>query len=379
MDVYSQIMDGTGFTTNEKKVDMYPVLFKNYSELTPLTVILAKLREEMAKNTRVDWIEDEELPTEFKHTGYLGATGTTGVHLYVDYPAALKKEDLLLVPSTGEIVSVETNPADTDLYVRITRAQCGTTIGIIPAGEILVLLSMSKTEAADEVNARSVVNSAYYNYTQIINEFTQVSKSVNAEETWFGPKRIEGQKKMWRAFQLKLERTLYFGQRYLGTNRRFMGGLMWRLNNGTNCYNVDGLLTETGFDDYLDDVYQAQPDNSALTLFGSPTMINKISQMFRNKIRISPEATKYGLNIKRYEGAVDVDLVKCPLLTGPTMKGYGFLLNLNKIAIKWLRKPKMLFNTYVERAEYIEDKVEAEITMIIGLEKTHGLIKGMRG
>jgi len=250
--------------------------------------------------------------------------------------------------------------------------------------DTIQVISPSIEEAADEAGARQVTNTNQYNYTQIINHFIQTSKSALNETTYFGPKRVQNQKKMWREYRIKVEKNLYFGYRASASgttyNYRTMGGLVEKLATGTNVYTVSGTLTETGFDNWLTDVYTSMPDQKRLILFGSPKLISIIASFGKDKVRISPESKNYGLWAQRYTGAMEVDLVRAPLLSGDTtVNGWGFLLDMSKVSLAYLRKPVLLKNTYTERAEYVEDKIESELSLVVAIEKAHGFIEGVTG
>lgn len=373
----------TTFTTNEKRVDMWPAMFNSFVDATPITVILSKLRDASATNTRIDWTEGNELPREVTHTGVTEPTVSTTIT--IANWSFLRRDDLLFVPSTEELMRVETTPTSTS--VTVERGIGGTTSVVLAADATLIMLVPAKEEAGAYQTPRAVVNTNQYNLTQIVNEFTRVSKSVNKISTWFTPKRQENQQKMWLAFRKKLESTLMFGHREDGTDVqsnnafRAMGGLFWKLgaSTATNIFDVNGLLTESALDQWLEDVYTEVPSTDRLTFVASPFIIGRINQIAKPLIRISPNAKVYGLDIMRYEGSISIDLIRHPLLKGNYLRGMGFLLDLNRVILKWLRKPEMLFDTNIKGHEFIEDKIEAEVSMIIANENYHGFMKGVTG
>jgi hypothetical protein len=382
VDVRQMILDGSGFTTNEKKVDMYESLLKNYPNGIPLTVILSALTKKKATNVRADWIEEEEIPTEVVNNG--GEISATPA----DSPATgqdsmtcsnadyLREHDILLVPSSFEMVEVSATPAEGATSVVINRGAAGTTKAVIKAGETLILLAPAFDEGSTDTNPRVSVNSNYYNVTQVFREFTRVSKSANEEATWFSPVRVRNQQKMFYAFQKKVERTLYFGQRYVSGDTRYMGGLMWRFATADNVWDINGPMTESALDDFLTSLAEERPDNDNLSLFCSYWMAGKLSQMAKGKIVPNDQSTKeYGVQIDTYKGSVPIKIVRCPLLKGPTFKNMGFVLNLNNMALKWLRQPAMEFNTGNPSDDFIQDQMVGEGTLIMALQKTHGLIK----
>lgn len=376
MSVIALSASSNAYATNEKKVDMHPAMRNSYANLTPLTVITSRIGSRTAKNTRIDWTEGEEVP----HTVVVGIDASTT--LTIANWAYLRIYDTLFVPRTKEVVRVTATPSTTS--VTVVRGIGDTSEASILPTDIVQIMSPSKEEAADSSESRQVTDTNQYNYTQVINHFIKTSKSTLKEETFFGPKRVENQAKMWREYRIKVEKQLYFGYKSSASgttyNYRVMGGLVEKLATGTNVYTVPGLLTETGFDNWLDKVYSNMADATSLTLFASPRLISVINRFAKEKIQTSPKTKEYGMNLRRYFGAVDVDLVRCPLLSGDTtLQGWGFLLDMDRVNLAYLRNPMLLKNTYTERAEYVEDKIESELSFILSNEIAHGFIEGVTG
>jgi hypothetical protein len=362
------------YATNEKPIDMRPMLIKTFPALTPLTVLTAKLGTFKAKNTRVDWTEDYEVPT----TVGLQADGSTTLTI-ANY-TYLRKGDLLFVPRTKELIRVSATPSS--VSVTVVRGIGDTTEATIYTYDTMHIISPSIEEAEDSAGARQVVAGNFYNYTQIVNHFIHTTKTTMAEENHFDPIRIRNQAKMWREYKVKLEKNLLFSYRAsaAGTsyNYRTMGGIVERLATGSNHLPVPGVLTQTMLDNWLVDVWTQRSDAESLTLIGSPKLIQIITQFAAPAIRVSPNVTEFGLPfLQRYNGAVAVDLIPHPLLSTETTEEWGFLLDTRYIDVGYLRSPVLLKNTYTQRAEYVEDKIESEVTMVLADEVRHGFISGV--
>ena len=65
------------------------------------------------------------------------------------------------------------------------------------------------------------------------------------------------------------------------------------------------------------------------------------------------------------------------LLRGPELKGWGFVLDLKAVKLKYLRPAVMLKDVAMKAYEYIEDKIECEASLIVANEKRHGFIEGV--
>lgn len=382
-DVIEMMLSSNGYTTNQKKVDMYPYATKNYAPVNPLTVILDRIRKEReAFNVEVRWIEEEEMPGVVVATAAHSSSETTFTCTYADY---LRHEDLLMNSMTDEYITVnDTTINAADTTVTIARGQCGSTAAAISVGDLLLLLPSAKTEGAENVTDRAVLDTEYYNYTQIVNEFTSISRSTNAEDTHFGPQRIRNIRKMKDAAMKKIERLLYWGQRGAASasvHGRTMGGLLWRLATGPNVLDCNGILTESKLDWFLSTYREKAPDSSRLVLLCPERMRGVINRFGKGLVRLTGKESSYGLNISKYTGAVELDIVTAPLMAGNGVNHRAFLLDMDRIALKWLkgRQPQVFFNSTNQRdPEYIRDKFEAELTMILMNTKYHGYIKNAR-
>ena len=325
MTLITTAASSNAWADNEKPVDMHPMMFVNYEGVAPLTTILTRVSVgPKAKNVRIDWTEQERIPHRVANTGAEVAAGGTSVTI-ADY-GCLVEGTLLFNPRTKELIRVDATPGTSTVDLTNGRGIGSSTAGTILAGEMLEVVANATEEGTELRDPIAVLNTNYYNYTQIINEFMRTTKSTNAETSEFygpGGKRRENIDKLWYNFRVKMEKALMFGWRESlaadTLNFRAMGGLVEKLSAGTNVLTVDNVLTETAFDDWLTEIYTEMADASSLTLFGSPFLISKIQQICKPLIRISPNAKMYGVpQLTQYQGSVNLDLVRCPCSAAPS-------------------------------------------------------------
>ena len=371
------------WATNEKPVDMFPQMLKNFSNITPMTSIFTRIeRARRARNIQLDFIEQEMTPDRVQFTGASESSATTPITI-ADY-TALGLGDMLFVPRTREYIRV--SGAVGDATVDVTRGWGDTDAAVLQTGDWLIICGNSQEEGASAINtSRIAVNTRQYNYQQIITKNVDTTHSTAAEGTFpnFPKKRIEHQVKMNYAFRLEFENALMYGYRasVSGTtlNIRTMGGLMQWLANGTNVLDVPGgVLTESMLDNWLTDIKTRRPDLTVLTLFSSYNVLNKISQIAKSSghINMSPNSELYGMNIKRYmAGGMNLDLVPAPLLSGPYLKGWAFALDLSHIKLKYLR-PVMLYKgvNLFNDDDFIRDRMRTEVSMLVAIQQRHGMI-----
>lgn len=380
--VISQALSSNSFTTNERPIDMHARLFKNFPEMYPLQAILTRLSETGTSQSTVYWSESEKMPT----TVYISTAAAYDAEtIEVPNYTYIKKYDILYLPETEEQIRVTATP--TGNTVAIKRGVGGTTATAVAAGAVAKLTSPAYEEAQDTVAARQVVNTEKFNYTQEIVEYIQTSRRVMNEATHFGgkgTKRTENQAKLFYAWREKFEMAIMLSHRDVitATNQiKVMGGLTYFLKDGTNYFDVNGVLTESMLDDYLVRVYTAMPDEypRKLAMVASPKVIAYINQMAKPQIRISPNTKAYGLQLNQYQGACNLDLVPHPLLTGPILEEWAFILDFDYLSLKYQERARLERDVYHHAATYVVDMMYALATMVLGNEKRHGMMTRILG
>ncbi len=98
-------------------------------------------------------------------------------------------------------------------------------------------------------------------------------------------------------------------------------------------------------------------------------------------IRLTPNADaasqRYGIDIKEYvSGFGRLSVISHPLLESG-YKGYGYILDHDGIAVRYLRPTTMSTNVQAPEADFYHDKILTEVTFRVAMELSHGLIKGV--
>lgn len=366
--------------TNELPVDMHRKMFDAYAGLTPLTVILGRLSEDRAHNFRIDWQEAGIIPTLLTVAQTEATLGLSIV--FTDGAASLVAQTLLYNPRTDDIRRVT---AVTGQTATVVNSQGGSTSTVWNALDPIHILPPNIPEDDDEVfRTASAQDNNVFNFTQLVRLQFAITRSMDRMDTWFGgpgSKREQLKKQKFREFREKFEKMLYFGGRAtLGTSpadQRSMGGLNFYLRNGTLFKDFNGIFTETGLDNFLLSYKECNPDASQLSLFCAENVISKISQFAKDKIRISPDSKAYGLKINQYIGAIMVNLVPLPLLSDVETRGWGWLLDMERITLKYLINT--MFHPDAKGAgwsEIIFDTYRANASMLIGNEDRHAMFVG---
>ncbi len=367
-------------TTNELPVDMHRKMFSTYAGLTPLTVILGRLSEDSAHNFRIDWQEEGIMPTLLTVAQTEASLGTSIT--FTDGAASLVAQTLLYNPRADDIRRVT---AVTGQVATVVNSQGGSTSTVWNALDPIHILPPNVPENDDEVfRTASAQDTNVFNFTQLIRMQFAMTRTMDNVSTHFGgkgSKREQLKTQKWREFREKFEKMMYFGGRAtLGTSpadQRSMGGLNFYLRNGTLFKDFNGIFTETGLDNFLLSYKECNPDASQLSLFCAENVIAKISQFAKDKIRISPDSVRYGLKINQYIGAIMVNLVPLPLLSDVQTRGWGWLLDMERITLKYLINT--MFHPDAKGAgwsEIIYDTYRANASMLIGNESRHAMFIG---
>jgi hypothetical protein len=368
--------------TNELPVDMHSKQFTTFPGLTPLTVILGRLNEDPAFNFRIDWQEENEIPTVLQ-VGTALASGGTALVVTGNGNTA-RDNSLLFSPRTFELFAVNGNPSS-DTAITVVGAQGGTSNAALVSGDILHVLPPAIPETDTTVRAISVQASNVFNYISILKMQYQITRLMDRMRTHFGgagSKRDELKQQKWREVRKKKEKLLMFGGRATQNSALTIeyqsGGLVHYLRNGTLYKDFNGIFTETGFDNYIGDYFDQNPDAQQVMYFCSPNIRRLMSEWGKDKVRISPDSKKFGFRIDTYvAGNIDVNIVTLPLLVDPVTKGWAWILDMQRMRLKVI-DPLTFFPDAltVGESETILDTYRGVDSLLIGSENHHSMMVG---
>ncbi len=378
---------GTGNlpTTNELQVDMSKKRWGAFSHITPLIAIGSRLEHSKGHNFRVDLIEEHEMPTEVEVATTEASAGTTVV--VKAYGTTLVKDTLLFNPRTDDLRIVDSTP--TTNSVTVTISQGGTTSAIWLAGDILHVMLPALVENDNPTSTTyrntSVTDTNVFNFMQVAKLQFSITRLQDKMTDHFGgpgSKRMQLKRQKFREFLVKSEKMKMFGGRSSGgtapATRRMAGGLVHFLRNGTLAKNFNGTFTESGWDNFLGDYIDQNPDAKNIAAAMAPNVIRQINYFAKDKIRISPMTKKYGLNITRYIGGpMEVDLIPLPLLTDPVTRGWGWLLDFSRIRLKDIDPPTYTPDALnVGQSEVIYDTYREVTSLLLANESRHAQFTG---
>lgn len=369
-------------TTNELAVDMHKKRMSSYASLTTLTTILARLAVNPAHNFSIDMIEEHEMPTILTIAQTEAAAGTT---IYVSaYGTTLVADTLLYNPRVDDIRLVDSQPGANT--VTVTKDQGGRTSAIWNQGdEVHVLLPALAENDATEWRTASVANSRIYNLQQICKLQFSLTRLEDKMTTHFGgpgSARAQLKSQKYREFRVKGEKLRWFGGRQTGgaapATKRMSNGVLSILRDGTHFKDFDGSFTESGFDNWIGNFHDDNPDVPNVAFFCAPNVKRQINYFAKDKIRISPKSKEYGLNLDRYIGGdVSVDLIPVPIFTDDTTRGWGSILDLTRIKLKDIDRPMYYPEAKnVGESEVIYDTYREVTSLLVANESRHAMCVG---
>lgn len=377
------------YGTNELPVDMTTPMYKWHPETAPLLAILTRLAETGAMNYRIDWMEENENPTYLEVAATEASAGTSITVVGNAKFAVL--DTLLYNPRADDLrrVSAEVS-SDTALTVAVNQG--GKTSTVWKSGDRVYMLLPTMTENdtdglfAASKRAVSTVDSNVYNYVMLGKLQYRITRLTDKMKTHFtgpGGKRQQLRQKKFNEFRIKLEQHLYWGGRSTsGDNSaaemRQMGGLNHYLRDGTLFKDFNGMMTESGWRNFLLDYKDQNPDVTEVTAFVAGQVREIINGFGTEKIRISPGRDKtLGLYVDKYIGPVTVNLVTLPLLTDRETRGWGWLLDLSRIKLRWIDRPEFLPDAYNKAvSEQILDTYRCSLSMVVATESKHAMFIG---
>jgi hypothetical protein len=328
-------------TTNELPVDISARRYEAFPELTPLTSMLAKLETDKARNFRVDIIEAGEIPFKFKCVAALTSSGTT---LYIhDNGEALVSGSLLYNADRDDFASVDTTGTSSNA-ITITRNVAGATGVAWSVGDVIYNLGPKLPENDTTNRPLSVADNNVYNLTELSKVQFGITNTMDSLPTVYGgpgSKTAVLKQQMYRYYRIVSElSTIMGGRASSGTapaTLRYAGGLRYFLKNGTLYKNFGGTMTQTGFRNLLGDYKDQNPDSTNVMIIAAGAVVDLIDGFGLQHLQLDPMSDTMGLDIMTYRSrGLSAKLVPHPLFTSGAARGWGFILDFDRIRRKVL-------------------------------------------
>jgi len=349
----------------------------------PLTVLLRKLAKKPTINPIFYWFEDDLQPKwdAVDNTNGYGANDTT---IVVDRGALYSVNDLVKVPSTGEVMLVTSvDPVNNTITVK--RGIGETAPALLGNDDPLVIIGNAHKEGSLAPEAKGTVVETVYNYTQIFRTTVKVTKTQEASELYGGSDRLYQRRKKAIEHAVDIERAFLFGERSEDLSgseprRTTRGVISFLTANTDNILDVssDGKLSEGLLEEFFESLFRYGSNKKVC--FASPRLISIFNAFGRDKIRTVVGEETFGIKVMQYISAHgELQLIKHPLLEGSVYGKYGIILDLEEdIKYRPLKGRDTMLNTNIQPpdADYVMDEYLTEAGLELRSPKKHGLIIG---
>lgn len=365
---------------DQKEIDMGDRIVELEPDAAPLTVFTKRLSKKRTVNPKYEWLENDLEP---RFDEFAEAMDNVETDADVVDGTKFKAQDLIYVGTTGEVMRV-TGVVDNTLTV--VRG-VGSTATAASSGDEIILIGSASMEGDTSKTPTSHNPTKVTNYCQIFRtpfELTETLRHTAAEVSphdWSlqaNHAGIEHMKDIEYAFLLG-----HPSENTTGTHpRRTTGGFYhFATQNETG---AGGTLTEAEFFGGLRNVFR----------YGSKTKLGLASRLAvdvlnsfpRGKLEVQQSEKTFGVRVMRYISPHgDVNLVTHNLLEGDEFGGHIALVDLDKVAYRYLagengsRDSKVLTNRQAPDADVRKDEYLAEVGFQIATPKAHGSITGITG
>jgi hypothetical protein len=323
-------------------------------------------------STKIEWIEDTMSPytTTMDESGF--DDSETDLTVAAGTGAYFRQGDIISVESEYMLVSA----VSTDTLT-IVRGYGSTTAAAHTTGNTVTLLTRAMPEGANATTGHSTTTTQPYNYSQIISEAAQATKTAIAIKKYGVEDEMDYQvgklfANSGQAGKLAqfLQRTFYYGKRVQRTASAYgsMGGFGAFVT--TNVANLASASLQRS--DIHTKIRQIRDAGGMCThVITGSWGLEKINGMYEGMIRTTRDETRGGSEItmiKTPHGEVEV------VYDWMAPAGYMYFINAEKVG--WLPVRPFEAGKIAEQGDYYLTDVVGEYTLAIANEKSHGLIYG---
>jgi hypothetical protein len=338
-------------------------------------------------NTKYEWINDQLSPVASAIAGFDTDGDGTGVN--VASTSGMVAGQLLRVESsTGasrtEILKIDSVDSSTELTV--SRDYGGSTGVTLVAGDVLKVTSqplLQNTTAGDGIKHEG---SAQFNYTEIIDEVAEVSRTSHQTSSYDKYTQIEGQMKaaMIR-FIRKVENAIIHGLKVAPATGvpGSMGGIRQLIDG--NIDSTGGALSQTLINNVFEEIAADGGMSNNYLIMGHPTQTRKISAL--NTGGTNPVVFKQDEIGQRLGNFVTNYVSDLPLLGGAMsanifsnwqmVQDEVVILDMNRIKIKTMQGA-VAMNAAQNGQDGLKERILTEITLeVMNGGQAHGKITGL--
>jgi hypothetical protein len=380
------VVDDFTILSNQRVIDMEPVIAELEPDETPLLTLLQKLEgnSRSCYSQKFEWLEDELNPR------YARAAATftnVAVTITMTTPQGLffKAGDVIHNEQTGEKMLVT---ASTATVLTVTRGIAGTTgTANATANDGLIRIGVIAMEGDTIPALKQTQKVANFNYAQIVRTPFGFTETIKASKL-YGQSDVMGYEANKQATDHKRswETTFFVGSRSLDTStyahpKAYTGGLMSFISTNIQ---TSATLTQALWESFL--MTQSRYGANRKVVICAPIIMSALASWPAGRLAPpDPDTTNsWGVSIRKYRAAngfaVDIaehrDWMDFTAGTN-SLGGSAFCLDMDNIKRRFLRDTRLLPN----RAGRDEDSDKQEYLTEQGIcvmqERKHGWLRGV--
>lgn len=384
--VASRQVTGYDTTTSIQVREVGPKILYLDPSAAPFTLLTEKAGSQDTSNPKFEWYEKTLRPktTTIANGAAAVEDGTSGTELKTVGSNVVRVRDVVLIPSTGELILV-TAQSDATTYTVTRNLQADGTGFTATLGDDIFVVGSANFEGADVGIPDEWDETQKYNLTQIFRTPFGATRTREATDTYFGKTRPRLRAEEAIAHAIDLERAFLFGTRYAAgsanTQTRATGGFTYfATSNSTDL--AGSALSEPDLETWLEGVFQYTASGDSRVLFCAPKVISAFDQMAAERIRLIPSDETYGIAVKQFNTAHGtLNIIKHRLLAdGTAGTGYGrhaFCVDPKKLKMRTLSggSTKLLMDRQSPGADGWVDEYLTEVGLQFANPEVHGQLK----
>lgn len=374
-----------GVEQSTRVIDMSDTIHLLDPNLAPLTAITMKLRKAHAISPKVEWLEDDYIPSSSAINNGAGyAAGDTS--LVVDNGEYFRAGDVIKVLNDGEVMYVVSVSGDTLTVLRSVGATAASTL---VDNEVLLVIGNVNQEFASKRTLKTTTKTPLFNYTQIWRWPFGASGTLQASELYGGDDLTYQTRKAGLEHRIQMERSFLFGEKgeYTtaaggsdgNTPLRYCDGVIARITSNITTA-ATSTLTAAVMENFLRDGFRYGP--AAKMLFASRLVVSHLNQIARASIETIPSSKSFPLALTEYvSGHGKCYIVTHNLLEGTgdnnySYSGWALLLDLDAVYYRYLqgRDTKLRQNIQANDVDGTEHEYLTEACPMVIQEKNHAIL-----
>lgn len=380
----------------KRAVDISPEAELLNKGLTPLIMLLDKLRVRPAIDPTVRWRNDQYVPNSALLDDAAPSNtdpDTWNVDSAADPTTSgsyFNIGDTVINSRTGEVMRVT---AQTATSITVSRSW-GSTAQTAPAdNDQLVILGTAIPEGAAAPEMRSTVSVQVTDFVQDFRHSYQLTETLSRDmKLLTSPEAVEIRSKRLDEHRINQEKQLFFGEGNEDTSNtdepiRTSSGFRERIT--TTETDMGGTMTEAEFLTFIEDTHQ-RGGKSNKWLFAALRPGRVISGFGLSALRLRPMETTFGVAVHEYLSSMgDVNIVTARLFTELheagipfNIQNFGtwmFMIDMEKVWLRTLARTIRRDNIQLPSETRMRGEYVTKWAVEIRNERAHGIANNITG